>query len=244
MRFILDHAAALLAAEFQAIQLLGNKTGQDVLQSRMHQHGYGSEQEYFSMMAGLIRDLESMYLRLRDSNVSLAGFDDLLPEVYAVAFAARTGWNNSASYTGAQRVSKVLIDKLHIFNTLYSNALPGVTADDERIGRLADEIQSLRTFIQDSGIREVDSAIFIQRLDAVAGLLEASPVNLLVVTEQLSSILGLMAMYSSKFEDEAKSKKWRDRIKTSAATLAADLFVSVASQGIISASDGLLALLP
>lgn len=244
MRFVLDHAAALLASEFQAIGSLGNKTGHDILQSRMHQHGHGSEQEYFSMMAGLVRDLESMYLRLRESGVSLVGFDDLLVEVYAVAFATRTGWNNGSAFTGAQRVSKVLIDKLNIFNTLYSSAIPGVTADDGRIGRLAKEIQSLRAFIAESGIREADSAIFIQRLDAVAMLLEASPVNLLVVTEQLSSVLGLMAMYSSKFDDDAKSKKWRDRIKTSAATLAADLFVSVASQGIISASDGLLALLP
>ncbi|MGP5689761.1 hypothetical protein [Glutamicibacter ardleyensis] len=236
------HSVGVLVDEFTALSEIGNATGKTVRAHRVEALGFSEDSEYLAYLNTHSQNVSALYIRMQASGVSLEGLEDLIPQVYSVAFASRTGWGEGQAFTGAQRVSGHLIDKLKFFRTLSTTVLPTMGHDPERQSRLLSEIDSLCEFISASGIPEADANIFLGRLEATKLLLESAPADLLVVAEQLSATLGLLAMYASKIKDKAGKQAWQERMRTAAVLFGGDLLVSLSTQAITSGAATLLAL--
>lgn len=198
--------------------------------------------DYLAYLNKHLNNLGDIYARLEAAGVPLDGLEDLMPQVYSVVYATRTGWANGSAFTGAQRVSKHLIDKLKFFKTLSVSFVPSMSHDPEKLARLRNEIDSLHEFIASSGIPSADANMFMLRLEAASSLLDAVPSDYFAVAEHLSATLGLLAMYAAKIKDKAGKQAWQDRIKTAAFVLGGDLLVSLSTQAVTTGASALLGL--
>lgn len=236
------HSAGVLIEEFTALAAIGNASGQQVIAARIDALEMGTSAEYLAYLNQHVHNLVAAYNRLEAAGVPLDGFEDFIPQIYSVAFATNTGWANSQAFTGSQRVSKHLIDKLKFFKTLSASMIRKLSKDHERDERLRKEIDSLCSFISESGIPEADSNIFMIRLGAAKALLDADPIDYALAVEHLSATLGLLAMYASKITEDARKKAWQERVKTASLLLGGDLLVSLSTQGIVTGATALLSL--
>lgn len=236
------HSVGVLVDEFTDLSEIGNATGKTVIAHRIEALEMGGEFEYLAYLNTHAHNLSGVYARIQAAGVSMDGLEDLLPQVYSVVFASKSGWSDGQAFTGAQRVSRHLIDKLKLFRTLSTTVLPTMGHDSERQARLLSEIDSLCDFISGSGIPEADSNLFLGRLGSVKSLLSTTPVDYVVVAEQLSAVLGLLSMYASKLKDDGSKMAWQERVKTAAFLFGGELLVSLSTEAITSGAANLLAI--